>query len=220
MSKVSSRSVYHFSGVIVQNRMMQEFIKRCQGAQILAILCNPPLKQSSLTTSWRNLQSLKEVLGAKEVLISNIIEIPTRSTEELRHLSGLLDHEELKTRIRSASGSADVTLAAWGAGAPAGWKKGHWAGMINSALVGMIDSGHDGAIHVGTGTRHPSRWRQYTSPIHQRYSGASFEDRLLESLQWSSTDCQWPRSSPRRRPVVLPAGGHGFSPVAASCFSP
>ncbi|MHD0307462.1 hypothetical protein RFN62_32830, partial [Rhodococcus erythropolis] len=26
--------------------------------------------------------------------------------------------------------------------------------------------------------------------------------------------CQWPRSSPRRRPVVLPAGGHGFSPVA------
>ena len=32
--------------------------------------------------------------------------------------------------------------------------------------------------------------------------------------------CQWPRSSPRRRPVVLPAGGHGFSPVAASCFSP
>jgi bifunctional non-homologous end joining protein LigD len=38
----------------------------------------------------------------------------------------------------------------------------------------------------------------------------------------STTDlpCQWPRSSPRRRPVVLPAGGHGFSPVAASCFSP
>lgn len=34
------------------------------------------------------------------------------------------------------------------------------------------------------------------------------------------SECQWPRSSPRRRPVVLPAGGHGFSPVAASCFSP
>ncbi|QIP37296.1 hypothetical protein G9444_0052 [Rhodococcus erythropolis] len=36
----------------------------------------------------------------------------------------------------------------------------------------------------------------------------------------NAIDCQWPRSSPRRRPVVLPAGGHGFSPVAASCFSP
>ncbi|WP_156423035.1 hypothetical protein [Rhodococcus sp. KB6] len=40
----------------------------------------------------------------------------------------------------------------------------------------------------------------------------------LENL--SDLPCQWPRSSPRRRPVVLPAGGHGFSPVAASCFSP
>jgi hypothetical protein len=167
---------------------MQEMLKRCQGAQILAILCNPPLKQPSLTTSWRNLQTLKEVLGAKEVLISNIIEVPSRSTEELRHLSGMLDPEELKMRIRSAADSADVTVAAWGAGAPAGWKKGHWASMINSVLVAMADSGHEGAIHVGAGTRHPSRWRQYTSPIHQRYSGASFEHRLLQSLQWSSID--------------------------------
>ncbi|MER7569366.1 MULTISPECIES: TMEM164-related integral membrane acyltransferase [Streptomyces] len=41
-----------------------------------------------------------------------------------------------------------------------------------------------------------------------------------EFLAFWAIHCQWPRSSPRRRPVVLPAGGHGFSPVAASCFSP
>ncbi|MHD0300476.1 glycosyltransferase family 4 protein, partial [Rhodococcus qingshengii] len=36
----------------------------------------------------------------------------------------------------------------------------------------------------------------------------------LEALQAGTPIiCQWPRSSPRRRPVVLPAGGHGFSPV-------
>lgn len=179
---------YLFIDVVVQNEVMQEMLKNCQGARILAILCNPPLKQPSLTTSWRNLQVLKEVLGAKEVLISNIIQVPTRSTEQLRHLSGLLDPEELETRIRSDAGSTDITVAAWGAGAPAGWRKGHWASMINSALVGMTDSGHEGAIHVGPGTRHPSRWRQYTSPIHQRYSGGSFEERLLESLRWSAID--------------------------------
>lgn len=44
--------------------------------------------------------------------------------------------------------------------------------------------------------------------------------RALYEREMSSAHCQWPRSSPRRRPVVLPAGGHGFSPVAASCFSP
>ncbi|BAE46153.1 putative transposase (plasmid) [Rhodococcus erythropolis PR4] len=38
------------------------------------------------------------------------------------------------------------------------------------------------------------------------------------ALHLAVISCQWPRSSPRRRPVVLPAGGHGFSPVAASCF--
>ena len=43
---------------------------------------------------------------------------------------------------------------------------------------------------------------------------------VLNALGLNDRGCQWPRSSPRRRPVVLPAGGHGFSPVAASCFSP
>ncbi len=48
--------------------------------------------------------------------------------------------------------------------------------------------------------------------------GKLSEERLQHEL--ALRRCQWPRSSPRRRPVVLPAGGHGFSPVAASCFSP
>ncbi len=55
-----------------------------------------------------------------------------------------------------------------------------------------------------------------------RLQGAERPDRSRcgESPVLDVPVCQWPRSSPRRRPVVLPAGGHGFSPVAASCFSP
>src|SRR5690349_1834779 len=32
--------------------------------------------------------------------------------------------------------------------------------------------------------------------------------------------CQWPISSPRRRPVVVPAGGHGFLPAGGQISSP
>ncbi len=172
---------------------VHDLIRSCQGSQILAVLCNPPLKQAPLTTSWRNLQTLGTVLGAAELNISNLIEESSRSSEDLAHLSGTIDMDQLSLRIRSAAATADVAVAAWGIHPPAGWKARHWADLINSALSGLADSGHSGVVHVGPSTRHPSRWRQYTSPLHERFVGSTFEDRLLESLQWSPTDALVPR---------------------------
>ncbi len=167
---------------------MNDVLRRCRGARILALLCNPPLRETSLTTSWRNLQTLRGVLGANEIVICNLIEVPSRSSEELGHLSGLVDLSQLAVRIKSEASMASLVVAAWGTHRPAGWKARHWSELIISTLDGLADSGHDGAIHVGPSARHPSRWRQYTSPVHQRFVGPTFENRLRESLQWSGMD--------------------------------
>lgn len=181
-----------------QDGKMQILNAGYKGSRIIAVLCNPPLKPPEQTTSWRNLQCLKTALKADDITICNLIEAPSQSTRDLRHLADVIDTTDLQGRVRSATAQADLVIAAWGTTAPAGWKVGEWSRLIMSTLHGMAESSHTGAIHVGPGCRHPSRWRQYTSPQHNRFDGDTFQDRLLDSLQWSSVKNLAARSTGRQ----------------------
>ncbi|GHP20054.1 hypothetical protein RN2511_047900 [Rhodococcus sp. NKCM2511] len=164
---------------------MLELIDRCKNADLVAILCNPPMRDPSLTRSWANLAILRDALNARTVTICNLIEVQSRSSEELGHLTGTVDTEDLSRRIKAAADGSSVAVAAWGTNAPSGWRVRHWADVVNSTLTGLSNAGHSHVAHVGPGTRHPSRWTQYTSPVHKRFDGPTFPDRLIQSLRWS-----------------------------------
>jgi hypothetical protein len=58
-----------------------------EGRRLLAVLCNPSLRATESTTSWRNVRSLAGVVCADSVTIANLIELPTRSTQDLAGLT-------------------------------------------------------------------------------------------------------------------------------------
>jgi hypothetical protein len=180
----------HVSGGVRQDHKMSKLVPHFPrddvGSHLLAILCNPPLKDDQeATTSWRNVRLLADVLGFETLVIANVIEQPTRSSEDLRHLSGRIDLVALSFRVELSAKDAQMVVGAWGTCPPAGWRKSHWAQLLSAVTDGLTAAGHREVAHVGKSTRHPSRWRQHTSPIHNRYSGDTFESRLLDALAWS-----------------------------------
>jgi hypothetical protein len=154
-------------------------------ARLLAVLCNPSTKPTELTTSWRNVRSLAAQLGSEEPTIENLIEVPTRTTVELASAQWIIDEAALAARLEAASRRADLVVAGWGSGRPASVSSASWRAVVGAAVRGLAAGGHTGVWHVGPGMRHPSRWRQHTSPVHDRYAGATFEDRLLTALRWT-----------------------------------
>jgi hypothetical protein len=153
--------------------------------QLLAVLCNPPLKRAESTISWRNVQCLASVLNCDSFVVENLIELPTRSSRELRGVADLLDLAQIASRLEGAAREADVVVVGWGTGAPAGWRKARWNTVLRAAIEGLGSAGHDRVAHVSTSPRHPSRWRQHTSSVHGRYSGETFEQRLASSIRWT-----------------------------------
>jgi Protein of unknown function (DUF1643) len=154
--------------------------------RLLAVLCNPSLQDTESTTSWRNLTSLAAVVRAGSVTIANLIEVPTRSTQDLAGLGDPLDLPRVTRRLEVAARSADVVVLGWGTRAPRGWSARAWRDLVASAVRGLRDAGHEQGMHVGVGARHPSRWRQHTSLVHGRYVGETFELRLHDALRWTS----------------------------------
>jgi len=153
---------------------------------LLAILCNPPLRSPETMTSWKNLTVLQQVLGAATFDILNVIDQPTRSTTELEVTDGQLDLYLLESRVRAAAQGAGTIVAAWGTRAPGRWPRYAWQDLIQATGQGLQAAGHSRLLHVGPTPRHPSRWRQHTSPVHCRYPGDTFEQRLLAALHDSS----------------------------------
>jgi len=154
-------------------------------SKMLAVLCNPPLKPARGTTSWRNVEVLSAVMGASSFAIANLIEQPSRSTSDISALAGKVDMGALTLRLQTMAMSAEFVIVGWGAGAPAGWHGHQWQAVLNAATCGLAAGGHEWVAHVSETPRHPSRWRQHTSPVHERYSGATFALRLAAALRWS-----------------------------------
>jgi hypothetical protein len=152
---------------------------------MLAILCNPPMKPAGCTTTWRNVEALSAVMGASSFAIANLIEQPSRSTRDISALAGKVDLDALTLRLQTMAMSAELVVVGWGARAPAGWHGHQWQAVLNAATCGLVAGGHEWVAHVSETPRHPSRWRQHTSPFHERYNGATFELRLEAALRWS-----------------------------------
>jgi hypothetical protein len=152
------------------------------GPRLLAVLCNPSLRATESTTSWRNVKTLAAVLGSPSVRIANLIEVPTRSTTDLAELADQLVVDDVRPRLSHEARSADLVVVGWGTRPPRGWPIQAWRALVTAAAQGLTDARHEYVVHVGVGARHPSRWRQHTSPIHARYDGETFEARLQSAL--------------------------------------
>jgi hypothetical protein len=153
--------------------------------RLVAVLCNPPLRRAEQTTSWRNIEILTSVLGCGAFDLVNLVEQPTKSTVDLIHFAGALDLDDVECRIGLATRSAAVVAVGWGARAPTGWRRQPWRDLVAAAKNGLATAGYVRVAHVSDVPRHPSRWRQHTSPVHHRYVGSCFEERLAAALRWS-----------------------------------
>ena len=154
--------------------------------RLVALLCNPPTNRvAEQTITWKNLSVLAGVFGIADIGIVNLVSHATASIDRLFPFAGTVDYEALAAQTQSAVADA-IVVAAWGTAPPPGWPCGDWRKLISAAMSGTEAAGQKQLVHIGPKTRHPSRWRQFTSPVHNRFSGVTFEARLKESLQWSS----------------------------------
>lgn len=154
--------------------------------RLVALLCNPPANKSAEDTiTWKNLKVLGGLFGLTCINIVNLVPRATKSTDDLHPFAGSIDCDALAARIqRSVAGA--IVVAAWGTGPPLGWPHDDWRKIVAAAMLGVEVAGQVQLAHIGPKTRHPSRWRQFTSPVHNRFRGTTFELRLAEALQWSS----------------------------------
>lgn len=128
---------------------------------------------------------LAGLFGLANIEIVNLVSQPTKSRNHLSPFAGTVDYEDLAVRTQLAVTGAMV-VAAWGTAPPPGWPCCDWRKIVAAAMSGTESGAQTQLAHIGPKTRHPSRWRQFTSPVHNRFFGTSFEARLAEALQWSS----------------------------------
>jgi hypothetical protein len=149
----------------------------------LAILMNP-VPHERVTTSERNVRICAGLLGCEDVEIVNLHAWPTRDLPALAAVAhqaqGWL---EARAAIERALSSADVLIAGWGVGRFSRDARSHLDNQLRWLATAAEGAGHSSAFQVGDPPRHPSRWRQFTSPVHERFEGATFEERLRNSLQ-------------------------------------
>lgn len=172
--------------------------ERAGAGGLLAVLCNPPLKEPSDTVSWKNVAVLATILGHATVKVENLIEVPTKSTHFLAGLADDVDTASVQRRLSAAAATAEAVIVAWGTANPPGWSRGDWAQLTGAAYRGLLLGGHSVIGQIGGAPRHPSRWRQHTSPIHERYHGGTFEERLRHALSWVEVPrihCDYPERS-------------------------
>ncbi len=154
--------------------------------RLVALLCNPPTSRpTEQTTTWKNLTVLAGLFGIADIEIVNLVSQATKSTDLLFPFVGTVDCEALAAQTKVAVTDA-LVVAAWGTDSPPGWPCGDWRKLVAAAMSGAEAAGQKRLVHIGPKTRHPSRWRQFTSPVHNRFFGASFGARLQEAIQWSS----------------------------------
>lgn len=162
---------------------------------LLALLCNPTLGEVRSTITWRNLEVLAGLLHVDHLRVENLICVASVNTRALREAWGNIDLDRWRATLAVSASASDFVLSAWGTYPPRGWPTSQWRAITSATVDTLVAVGHERLLQVGAGPRHPSRWRQHTSPIHKRYAGADFPQRLLEAISWS------PLNPPEPRPI-------------------
>ncbi|WP_157251982.1 DUF1643 domain-containing protein [Nonomuraea typhae] len=146
---------------------------------LCAILLNPALRPLESTTTFRNVRSALPVVSCNELVVANLLNIPTKDALALNRTK--IDDQELREAralISPKLQQADVVILAWGVGGMSGQAR--LALQRQTAwLRDMLNrTNHDQVWTVTGRPRHPSRWRQYVGPEKRRVSGSCFEERL------------------------------------------
>jgi hypothetical protein len=76
----------------------------------------------------------------------------------------------------------DEVMAAWGLSSLAGAARRNRIEQLRWLLDIASSHGHNYVWTIGGQPRHPSRWHQYVSDVHERTMGGTFEERLQQVL--------------------------------------
>ena len=143
-----------------------------------------PVPHERVTTSERNVRICADLLDCGGADIMNLHAWPTRDLPALAAVAHQAEGWlEARASIEYGLSKADVLIAGWGVGRFSRDARSHLENQLRWLATAAEVAGHDSAYQVGDPPRHPSRWRQFTSPVHERFDGATFEERLRNSLQ-------------------------------------
>lgn len=149
--------------------------------RLLVLLASPPVTSGRRTLS--RLASLPQVLPCSSVTIANLYSTPAIDLPALSEVGASPDGW-LRARgpINEALANCDEIMAAWGLFALAGPARRHRSEQLSWLLAAASSNGIDHVWTIEGQPRHPSRWHQYVSDVHQRTAGGTFEERLRQVL--------------------------------------
>jgi len=125
-----------------------------------------------------------EILGYDRSMIVNLFGRPSRSSRDIAVLGkepeGWYDARQ---ELSEAISVADGVLLGFGL-IPSSRESGpHLRAQLQWLREELRKQGHLSVWQVGDRPRHPSRWHQYVSDVHQRTDGGSFHERLHQALR-------------------------------------
>ena len=127
---------------------------------LVAVCSTPPLTKGLRTLN--RLAMAQDILGYKELAVTNIFGLATRSTGDIAHL-GIEPDPWLDSRpdLERHVLRADGIVLAYGTSAPTGPARQHWKAQTEW-LLNLLDERQVPVWSVNGETRHPSRWQRHT----------------------------------------------------------
>lgn len=127
---------------------------------LVAICSTPPLTKGLRTLN--RLAMAQELLGYKELAVTNIFGVATRATGDIANLGielqpWLDSRPDLEKHILRADG----IVLAYGTSAPTGPARQHWKAQTKW-LLSLVNERSVPVWLVNGETRHPSRWQRHT----------------------------------------------------------
>lgn len=145
-----------------------------------AVLLNPSTGQGEQTL--RHLRFAQQALRCESLVVANLFPVASRDMWAISDLgreadSWLPAREEI---IRLLDDSDEIVVA-WGVSRIPGPAHGHFLDQTDWVRTRARERGLR-IWTMGGRPRHPSRWHQYVSDVHQRTSGGTIASRIAESL--------------------------------------
>lgn len=127
---------------------------------LVAVCSTPPLTKGLRTLN--RLAMAQEILDFKELAVTNIFGVATRSTGDIAHLGiDLQPWLDSRCDLEQQILRADGIVLAYGTSAPTGPARQHWKAQVDW-LLSLVEDRQVPVWSVNGETRHPSRWQRHT----------------------------------------------------------
>lgn len=156
------------------------------GAQLAVVCLNPP----SVTSGQRTVRAvtrLAEGLRFDTGHTVNLLDVPSRSFDDFA-VAGAdarcwqSSRDELRSSLSTLRPERDVIVAAWGLSRFREPSRSLLSGQIRWLMLLLGSAGWSEVHTFGGGPRHPSRWHQYVSDKHGRFSDLNPSERYAAAL--------------------------------------